>query len=107
MRTGPVGAGATLTPGSWKASRIARWYAKSETSKDIKEIQARLDQNVQARYVAGSPGLDSGPVEWPLFRCRTASGQRPSPIWRKRGTRKSRLETKTENEALSALLARL
>ena len=30
-----------------------------------------------------------------------------SPIWRKRGTRKSRLETKTENEAFSALLVRL
>ena len=30
-----------------------------------------------------------------------------SPIWRKRGTRKSRLETKIENEAFSALLARL
>ena len=30
-----------------------------------------------------------------------------SPLWRKRGTRKSRLETKTENEASSALLARL
>ena len=30
-----------------------------------------------------------------------------SPLWRKRGTRKSRLETNTENEARSALLARL
>ena len=30
-----------------------------------------------------------------------------SPFWRKLGTRKSRLETKSENEALSALLARL
>ena len=30
-----------------------------------------------------------------------------SPLLRKRGTRKSRLETKTENEANSALLARL
>ena len=30
-----------------------------------------------------------------------------SLIWRKLGTRKSRLETKTENEAFSALLARL
>ena len=56
----------------------------------------------------GSPGLDSGPLGWPLFRCRTAPGQRPAPtLWRKRGTRKSGLETKTENEARSALLARL
>ena len=30
-----------------------------------------------------------------------------SPIWRKRGTRKSRLETNTENEACSGLIARL
>ena len=30
-----------------------------------------------------------------------------SPLWRKRGTRKSTLETNTENEARSALLARL
>ena len=41
------------------------------------------------------------------FRCRTAPGQHPLPIWRKLGTRKSRLETKTENEAGSALLAGL
>ena len=37
----------------------------------------RLDQNVLARYAAGNPGLDSGPLGWPLFRCRTAPGQRP------------------------------
>ena len=30
-----------------------------------------------------------------------------SPIWRKRGNRKSRLETNTENEAHSGFLARL
>ena len=34
-------------------------------------------------------------------------GQRPSPIWPELGTRKSRLETNTENEAFSAILARL
>ena len=34
-------------------------------------------------------------------------GQRPSPIWPELGTRKSRLETNTENEAFSAFLARL
>ncbi len=37
--------------------------------------------------------------------CTALSAAR-SPLWRKRGTRKSRLETKTENEANSALLAR-
>ena len=46
-----------------------------------------------------SPGLDSGSLGWPLFHCRTAPGQHPLPIWRKLGTRKSRSETKTENEA--------
>ena len=55
----------------------------------------------------GSPGLDSGPLGWPLFRCRTAPVSAHSPIWRKRGTRKSGLETNAENEARSALLARL
>ena len=30
-----------------------------------------------------------------LFSDAVRPGQRPSPIWRKRGTRKSRLETKT------------
>ena len=47
----------------------------------------------------------------PLFGANVALENRDysahSPIWRKRGTRKSRLETKTENEASSALLARL
>ena len=51
----------------------------------------------------GSLGLDSGPLGWPLFRRRTAW----SAPRRKRGTRKSGLETNTENEALSALLVRL
>ena len=37
-----------------------------------------LDQNVLARYAAGSPGLDSGPLGWPLFRCRTARSA-PAP----------------------------
>ena len=55
----------------------------------------------------GSPGLDSGPLRWPLFRYRTALSAARHLIWRKRGTRKSRLETNTENEACSALLARL
>ena len=54
-----------------------------------------------------SPGLDSGPLGWPLFRCRTARSAPVLLFGRKRGTRKSRLETKTENEARSALLARL
>ena len=42
-----------------------------------------------------------------LFHRRTAPGQHPLPIWRKLVPRKSRLETKSENEARSALLARL
>ena len=43
-----------------------------------------------------------------LFSDAARPCQRPAPpLWCKRGTRKSRLETKTENEASSALLARL
>ena len=35
---------------------------ESEASKDTKEAQAHLDQNVPARCAAGSPSHDSGPV---------------------------------------------
>ena len=81
--------------------------AESEASKDTKEAQAHLDQNLLARQTTvalasildPSGGLFSDaarPCQWPRSR-----------LWRKRGTRKSRLETNTENEASSALLARL
>ena len=66
-----------------------------------------LDQNVLGLLRRDSLGLDSGPLGWPLFRCRTARSAPVLLFGRKRGTRKSRLETKTENEACSALLARL
>ena len=59
------------------------------------------------RYAAVAPasilGLSGDPFS---AATRSPVSTRP-PIWRKRGTRKSRLETKTENEARSALLARL
>ena len=43
-----------------------------------------------------------------LFSNAARPCQRPAPpLWRKRGTRKSRLETNTENEASSALPVRL
>ena len=79
----------------------------SEASEGINEAQAHLDQNVLARYATVAPasilGLAGG-----LF---SAAARPPvsarSPLWRKRGTRKSRLETNTENEACSTLLARL
>ena len=71
------------------------------------EVRAHLDQNLLGPLRRGSPGLDSGPFGCPLFGCRKAPSQHPLPIWRKLGTRKSRLETKIENEAFSALLARL
>ena len=81
--------------------------AESEASKDIKEAQAHLDQNVIARYAAVTRASILGPLGWPLFRRRTARSAARHPIWRKRGTRKSGLETNAENEARSALLARL
>ena len=58
-----------------------------------------LDQNVLGLLRRDSPGLDSGPLGWPLFGGRTARSAPVLLFWRKRGTRKSRLETKSENEA--------
>ena len=66
-----------------------------------------LDQNVLAGYAAVALVLilDSSGG---LFSDAARPGQRPAPpLWSKRGNRKSRLETKPENEASSALLARL
>ena len=39
-----------------------------------------LDQNVLGQLRRGSPGLDSGPLRWPLFRCRTARSA-PAPLF--------------------------
>ena len=81
--------------------------------------RSRAETWIQARAAPGperaspirrsSPGLDSGDdPSCGLFSDAARPCQRPAPpLWRKRGTRKSRLETKTENEASSALLARL
>ena len=55
----------------------------------------------------GSPDLDFGPLRWPFFPPPHGPVSIRSPIGRKRGTRKSGLETNTENEAHSVLLARL
>ena len=63
---------------------------------DIKEARAHLDQNVLGQLRHGSPGLDSEPLGWPLLRRRTARSAARHPIWRKRGTRKSGLETNAE-----------
>ena len=68
-----------------------------------------LDQNVLARYAAVALALilETNP-SCGLFSDAARPCQRHAPpLWRKRGTRKSRLETKTENEASPALLARL
>ena len=66
-----------------------------------------LDQNVLGRLRRSSPGLDSGLAGGLFSRRPHGPVSAYSLIWRKRGTRKSRSETKTENEACSALLARL
>ena len=59
----------------------------------------------------GSPSAVARPRFWASrvasFPLLPGSVSGSSPFCRKRGTRKSRLETKTENEARSALLARL
>ena len=61
-----------------------------------------------AGYAKVALALILGPPRAGLFSdaARPCQAAR-SPLWRKRGTRKSRLETKSENEASSALLARL
>ena len=73
---------------------------------DIRSSFQGLERSTK-HTIGSSSDLDSGPLGWPPFRCRTAPGQHPLPIWRKLVPRKSRLETKANNEARSALLARL
>ena len=67
-----------------------------------------LDRNVLAGYAAVALALilETTPraASFPTLHGPVSD---PLPLLRKRGTRKSRLETKTENEARSALLARL
>ena len=75
------------------------WIQGSWAKMDIKGGQGHTWTN---------PGLDSEALSGgPLFPPPAGPVSALSPIWRKRGTRKSRLETKTENEASSALLAHL
>ena len=93
----PVRAGKTPSSNGMPRSRAETW------------IQARAAPGPEraSRLRRGSPGLDSEPSGG-LFSDAARPCQRPGlPLWRKRGTRKSRLETNTENEASSALLARL
>ena len=93
----PVRAGKTPSSNGMSRSRAETW------------VQARAAPGPEraSRLRRGSPGLDSGNLGRPLFRRCTALSAARSPLWRKRGTRKSRLETNTENAACSALLARL
>ena len=66
-----------------------------------------MDQNVLAGYAAVALALILDP-SCGLFSDAARPCRRPAaPLWRKRGTRKSGLETNPENEARSALLARL
>ena len=60
-----------------------------------------LDQNVLGQLRRGNPQPRFWSLSGGLFSDAARPCQRPAPLlWRKRGTRKSRLETKTENEAL-------
>ena len=90
----PVRAGKTPFSNGMPRSRAETW------------IQARAAPGPEraSRLRRGSPGLILDPSGG-LFSDAARPCQRPAPpLWRKRGTRKSRLETKTENEACSALL---
>ena len=40
---------------------------QSETSKDMKDAQSHLDQNVLGQLRGSSPGLDSRPLGWASF----------------------------------------
>ena len=93
----PVRAGKTPSSNGMPCSRAETW------------IQARVAPGPEraSRLRRGSPGLDSGPLGRPLFRRCTALSATILLFGPKRGTRKSRLETKTENEASSALLTSL
>ena len=71
------------------------------------EVRAHLDQNLLGPLRRGSPGLDSGSLGWLLLGGRTARSTPVLLFGRKLGTRKSGVETNTENEAQSGLLARL
>ena len=96
------GVGTRAVPGRTTGSPDPLVEAQS-----LNDAQAHLDQNVLARYAVVAPASILGPLGG-LFSAAVRPGQRPlPPIWRKRVPRKSRLETNTENEARSALLARL
>ena len=83
-------------------------WARSWATMDTKEARAAAPGPERASLLRpGSPGLDSEPLGGLFSRHPHGPVSARFPIWRKRGTRKSRLETKTENEASSALLARL
>ena len=96
------------------AIRVPRTRRETPSSNGMP--RSRAETWIQARAVPGperasrlrrgNPGLDSGPLGG-LFSDASRPVSARSPTGRKRGTRKSRLETKTENEVSSALLARL
>ena len=70
-------------------------------------METHLDQNVLARYATVALASILDPFGGLFSAARTALSAVRSLLWRKRVPRKSRLETHTENEAPSALLARL
>ena len=113
-RAGPFRSSSTHgEPQIWGVSEAMSAIRVPRTRREntVQQRDARhgphLDQNVLAGYAAVALALILDPSGG-LFSDAARPCQRPAPpLWRKRGTRKSRLETKTENEASSALLARL
>ena len=62
-----------MLPGERPGSRPEeRWTSR--------RLGPHLDQNVLGQLRRGSPGLDSGPLGWPLFRCRRARSA-PAPLF--------------------------
>ena len=80
----------------------------SEASEDIKEARAATGSERASPIRRSNPGLDSGPLGWSLFSAAARLGQRPATLFGANvALEKSGLETNAENEARSALLARL
>ena len=93
----PVRTGKTPSSNGMPRSRAETWT----------QARAAPGPERASRLRRGSPGLDSGPLGRPLFRCCTARSVPVLLLGANVALRKSRLETNPKNEASSALLARL
>ena len=86
------------------AIRVPRTRRENTVQQRDARPRPHLDQNVLAGYAAVALALILD-LSGGLFSDAARPCQRPAPpLWRKRGTRKSRLETKTEGICLPLTL---